>query len=42
MHGQNHIKFVYNILVHWEGADFKIVFVKFMRVFVTRRDSACS
>ena len=27
-------------LLHWEGANFKVVFVKFMSVFVTRRDSA--
>jgi hypothetical protein len=32
----------YNILVHLKGADFKFDVVKFMTVFVTRRDSVCS
>jgi len=31
----------YNILVYWEEADFKVV-VKFVTVFVTRRDSTSS
>jgi hypothetical protein len=34
---------MYNILLHWSGADFEVVVVvKFMTVFVTRRDAACS
>jgi hypothetical protein len=32
----------YHILVHWEGAELEHVFVKFMTVFVVRRDAACS
>jgi hypothetical protein len=32
----------YSILAHWEGADFEVVVVKFMTVFVARRDSAYS
>jgi len=32
----------YNILVQWKGADFEVVVVRFMTVFVERRDSACS
>ena len=30
----------YYILVHWEGAEFEVV-VNFMKVLVTRKDSAC-
>jgi hypothetical protein len=40
--GAKRIQSLYNILVHWKGADFKVVVVKFMIVFVTQRDSACS
>jgi hypothetical protein len=32
----------YDILVHCEGADFEVVVVKFVTVFVARRDSAYS
>jgi hypothetical protein len=43
---QQEFQFVYNIVVQWEGADRKVVVVvvvvKFMTVFVKRRDSACS
>jgi len=35
------ISLVYNILVHCEGVDFKVTGIKFMTVFITRRDAAC-
>ena len=36
------IRFVYDILVHCEGVDFKVTGTKFMTVFVMRKDVACS
>jgi len=35
------ILFVCNILVHCEGVDFSVTCIKFMTVFITRRDAAC-
>ena len=35
------IYFVFDILVHCEGVDFKVTCFKFMTVFITRRDAAC-
>jgi len=32
--------FVYNILVQCAGADFKVIGIKFMAVFIMRRDAA--
>ena len=30
-----------SILVYCEGVDFKVTGIKFMTVFITRRDAAC-
>jgi len=35
------ISFVGNTLVHCEGVDFRVTGIKFMTVFITRRDAAC-
>jgi len=35
------ISFVCSILVYCEGVDFKVTGIKFMTVFITRRDAAC-
>jgi len=35
------VSFVCNILVYCEGVDFKVTCIKFMTVFITRRDEAC-
>jgi len=35
------ISFVCNTLVHCEGVDCKVTGIKFMTVFITRRDEAC-
>ena len=35
------ISLVYNTLVHCEAVDFKVTGMKFMTVFITRRDAAC-
>ena len=40
--GAKRIASWYNILVHWEVADFEVVVVMFMTVYVARRNSACS
>jgi len=35
------ISLVYSILVHCEGVDCKVTGIKFMAVFIMRRDAAC-
>jgi len=35
------ISFVCNILVCCERVDFKVTYIKFMTVFIMRRDAAC-
>jgi len=39
--GAKEFRFVCNILVQCESADFKVVGIKFMTVFIVRRDAAC-
>jgi len=39
--GAKEFRFVYNILVQCVGADFKVIGIKFMTVFIMRRDAAC-
>ena len=50
LRGKNKVKFrtsskrislVYNILAHCEGVDFKVTGIKFITVFIRRRDAAC-
>jgi len=50
LHGKNKVNFrtsskrislVCNILVHCEGVDFKVTGIKFMIVFIRRKDAAC-
>jgi len=50
LRGNNKVKFktsskwislVYNTLVHCEGVDCNVTGIKFMTVFITRRDAAC-
>jgi len=39
--GAKEFCFVYNILVQCVGADFRVIGIKFMTVFIMRRDAAC-
>ena len=40
--GAKEFRFVYCILVQWAGADFKVIGIRFMNVFIKRREAACS
>ena len=40
--GKKQFRFVYNILVQCAGVDCKVIGMKFVAVFIMRRDAACS
>ena len=39
--GATEFRFLYNILVQCAGAHFKVIGIRFMTMFIRRRDAAC-